>query len=290
MNLPLILAFTVFIGWGTGDIFTIIVTRRIGANLSTFLVFFFSFILTLFVIPFAPHDFGLITFPLLMLNIFLGILYVSGNALIAEAFRLSSAPLVGIIIQSFPAVVLILSAVIFKDKITNLQMVFTSIIFLGVFLSSVDLRKLFRAEKIIDKGTGIALVAVIFLSLYFTFLRIPINTYGWFLPNFIGTACFPIVLLFMRNRKEKFIIPRSRMVLISAFLVGLLIRAGDFALNYGLFIPNASSLVVPIASASPILFVTLSFLIFKDKVTKQQISGIIMTLIGIVLLATFGQI
>lgn len=290
MNLPLILAFTVFIGWGTGDIFTIIATRRIGATLTTLWVFFFSFLLTLIAMPLAPHNFALITFPLLLLNIFLGILYISSNVLISEALRISSAPLVGVIIQSFPAVVLVLSALIFKDKISNLQVVFISIIFLGVFLSSVDLRKLFKTKQILDRGVGIALLSMIFASLYFTFLRIPMNTYGWFLPNFIGTACFPVIFLFMKNRKEKFSIPKSKTVLISVFLVGLLIRAGDFALNYGLSIPNASSIVAPIASASPILFVTLSFLIFKDKVTKQQVSGIVITLIGIVLLATYGQI
>lgn len=288
MNLPLILAFTVFIGWGTGDIFTTFATRKIGATLTTFWIFFFSFILTLIALPFAPHNFGLITFPLLLLNTFLGILYISSNVLISEALRISSAPLVGVIIQSFPAVVLILSALIFKDKVTPIQIIFISIIFIGVFLASVDLKKLFKAKNIIDKGVGTALISMVFASLYFTLLRIPMNAYGWFLPNFIGTACFPIILLFMRNRNEKFIIPKSRAILISVFLVGLLIRTGDFALNYGLLIPNASSLVAPIASASPILFVTLSFLIFKDKVTKQQISGIITTLIGIVLLATFG--
>lgn len=288
MNLPLILAFIVFIGWGTGDIFTIIATRRIGAKLSTFWVFFFSFLLTLLVIPFVPHDFKLITFPLLIFNIFLGIIYVLGNLLIGEAFRISSAPLVGIIVQAFPAAVLVLSAIIFKDKITTQQAGFIIIIFFGVLLSSVDLKSLFRVKKIIDRGTGIALIATMLLSFYFTFLRIPINVYGWFLPNFIATACFPIIFLFIRNDKKSFFIPKSKTVLISVFLVGLLIRAGDFALNYGLSIPNASSLVAPIASASPILFVTLSALIFKDKVTKQQVLGIVITLIGIVLLATFS--
>lgn len=289
MNLAIVLALITFFGWGTGDLFTIVATRKIGANLTTFWVFFFSFLLSLLLLPFAPHEITAITLPLLTFNIFLGILYVAGNVLVSEAFRISSAPLVGIIIQAFPAVVLVLSALIFKDIITSTQAIFIIIIFLGVLLCSVDLQKILKSEKIIDKGTVLALIAMVFLSVFFTFSRILINSYGWFLPSFIASACFPIIYLFIRKRKEKFIFPKEKFVLVAVFMVGLLIRSGDFALNYGLALPNASSIVAPIAGAAPILFVTMSYFIFKDKVTKQQVIGIITTLVGIILLTTVGQ-
>ncbi len=284
MNLPIILALVTFIGWGTGDLFTVVATRKIGALLTTFWVFAFSFFLSLLVFPLVPHSFGSITLPLLMFNIFLGILLVSGNVLISEAFRISSAPLVGIIIQAFPAVVLVLSALIFHDVITPIQMVFTAVIFCGVFLCSVDLGKLKRAEKILDRGTTLALIAMVFLSTFFTFSRILINAYDWFLPSFIATACFPIILLFIHVKKEQFTFPKELPILGATFMIALLIRSGDFALNWGLSIPRASSIVAPIAGAAPILFVITSSVIFKDKLTKQQVAGIVTTLIGIVLL------
>lgn len=284
----LVLALVTFFGWGTGDLFTIVASRKIGATLTTFWLFFFSFLLSLLLLPFVPHDIKAITLPLLFLNIFLGIIYVSGNVLISEAFRISSAPLVGIIIQAFPAIVLLLSALIFKDKITFPQLIFISVIFIGVFLCSVDIKKLLKSEKIFDRGTILALIAMAFLSTFFTLSRIPINTYGWFLPTFIANACFPIIFLFMIKRKEKFRPPKSAFVLFSTFMVGLLIKSGDFALNYGLTIPNASSLVAPIAGASPILFVTLSYFIYKDPLTKQQLIGILITLLGIILLTSLG--
>jgi len=95
MSLAIFLALITFFGWGTGDLFTVVATRKVGASLTTFWVFFFSFLLSLIALPFAPHDIGAITLPLLALNIFLGVLLISGNVLISEAFRLSSAPLVG---------------------------------------------------------------------------------------------------------------------------------------------------------------------------------------------------
>lgn len=286
MNLAITLALITFVGWGTGDLFTVVATRKIGGSLTVFWVFFFSFLLSLLLIPFAPTNLNSITLPLLLLNLFLGVLVVSGNVLVAKAFHESSAPLVGIIVQAFPAVVLLLSALIFKDVITPMQVGLIAIIFAGVTLCSVDFKKLLGSEKIIDRGMLFALGAMICLSIYFTFSRIVISAYGWFLPNFISTACFPIVYLFIKAQKEKFEIPKSLTVLGATFMVGLLIRAGDFALNYGLTLPNASSIVAPIASASPILFVVMSALVFKDKVSRQQVVGIVTALVGIVLLTT----
>jgi drug/metabolite transporter (DMT)-like permease len=289
MDFAVILGLITFFGWGTGDLFTIVSTRRIGANLTTFWIFFFCFLMALVILPFVPHDFSRMTLALLIMNIVLGILYVSGNVLISEAFRLSSAPLVGIIIQSFPAVVLLLSALVFKDVVTSTQSFFIALIFLGVLLCSVDIGKIKRSKKLVDKGTKLALIAMVFLSIYFTFLRIPINNYGWYLPNLISTACFPIIYLFVKKTKEKFYFPKEKIVIFACFMVGFLIRSGDFALNWGLSLPNASSIVAPIAGASPILFVTLSYFIFKDKLTKQQVFGIITTLTGLILLTSLGQ-
>ncbi len=284
MNLPLILGLITFLGWGTGDLFTVVAARKIGATRTVFWVFFFSFVLSLLAFPFAPHNFQLITVPLLLFNLFLGVLFVSANVCVAEAFRLSSAPLVGIIIQGFPAVVMVLSALVYHDTITPLQWVLAGVIFVGVMLCSVDFQKLRTSEKIIDRGVVVALIAMVFLSVFFTFSRILINAYGWYLPTLIANACFPIIYLFMRIRKEKFIFPKEGVVIGSTFMVGLLIRAGDFALNYGLSIPNASSLVAPISSAAPILFAIISYVLFKDKLMKQQVIGIIVTIAGILLL------
>jgi drug/metabolite transporter (DMT)-like permease len=288
VNRAILLGLVTFFGWGTGDLFTIVATRKIGATLATFWIFFFGFLLSAILLPVAPHDLTGITLPLLALNIFLGILYVSGNVLVSEAFRLSSAPLVGIIVQAFPAVVLLLSHFVFGDIITPIQSVFIVVIFTGVILCSVDFKSLMASQKLFDKGTLIALLAMVFLSIYFTFSRIPINAYGWYLPNLISTACFPIIILFIRKRKEKMAMPGEFKILFSAFMVGFLIRAGDFALNYGLSLPNSSSVVAPIASASPILFAILSYLIFKDKLNRQQVAGIITTLAGIISLAVFA--
>lgn len=46
-----------------------------------------------------------------------------------------------------------------------------------------------------------------------------------------------------------------------------------------------TSIVAPIAGASPVLFVLLAPFVVKDPIIKQQVIGIIITLIGIVALS-----
>lgn len=67
----------------------------------------------------------------------------------------------------------------------------------------------------------------------------------------------------------------------------VLVRLAEFAYSLGISYGQVA-IVAPIAGANPTLFVLLSFLIFKDPITRQQIAGIITTLIGIVLLSVFS--
>ena len=289
MHLTFLLAFITFIGWGTGDLFTIFAVRKIGTKLTVIWIFIFSFLLSLIALPFSPHNFAAVTFPLLCLNIFLGVLFVTGNIMVTEAFRISSAPLIGVIIPSFPAAVLVLSSLLYHDKITPVQILCIIIVLIGVTLCCINFELLKRSRKIFDRGTLLALVAITFFSIFFILSRILINSYDWFLPTFFATACFPIAFFIFVQGKEKFILPKNQQVIFAMFMVALLIGAGDFAFNYGLSLPNASGIVTPIANSAPILFVVSSYLIFKDKLTKQQIAGIGITLCGLVLLALFGQ-
>ena len=122
MGIAFVLGLIVYIGWGAGDIFGVYATRKLGAYLTTFFVLLFGFLLSSLYIPFALDDLHKITVGLFVINFALGAAYLSGNFLVNEAFRQSSASIVGIIIQSFPAIVLLLSALIFKDPISSKQL------------------------------------------------------------------------------------------------------------------------------------------------------------------------
>lgn len=229
--------------------------------------------------------------PLLILNVILGFGACFGNFLLNEGFKRSSASLVGIIVQAFPAIVLLLSALIFKDALSMNQVLWTCVIFFGVFLCMVNFADFKKSDIFTDSGVRLALIAAFIFVIYFTFLRVFADVYGWFWPNYISIATFPLVL-FVAKRifkiKEALIIPKSKKVLLATIVSAILLRGGDIALNSGISAGLAST-VAPIAGASPTLFILLASLIYKDPVSTQQKVGIGISLLGIVLLSFWGR-
>ena len=141
-----------------------------------------------------------------------------------------------------------------------------------------------------DLGIRLALLAAVIFAVYLTFLRVFIDQYGWFWPNYISFMTFPIALFAYKKifkSKETITVPKNSKVLLATFLSALLLSGGDIALNSGIS-GGFASVITPIAGASPTLFLTLSSFIFKDPVTKQQKIGIGVTLLGILLLSLFS--
>ena len=286
----LILGLISYFGWGTGDIFGVYASRKIGAYKATAYVFIFGFVIASFYVPFALSEITLIPISLLIINFLVGSAYLTGNILLNEGFRRSSASLVGVIVQSFPALVLVLSALIFKDPITTTQILWVILIFFGVFLCTFDFGDLRNKKIIKDEGVKYALIAAGIFSLYFTFLRVFADVYGWFWPNYISFASFPLALFFAKklfSYKDKVGVIKSKPVLLATLMSGILLRSGDISLNVGIA-SGFSSIVAPLAGAAPTLFVVMSALIYKDHITKQQKYGIVLTLLGIVLLSFFS--
>ena len=72
-------------------------------------------------------------------------------------------------------------------------------------------------------------------------------------------------------------------LIINSAMVG----SGSLSFNYAIS-KGLVAIVAPIAGSYPTLFALLAFLVFKDSITRQQIFGIGVTLMGIVLLSFFS--
>lgn len=275
-----------YFGWGTGDIFGTIASRKIGAYSTTFWVFIVAIILFSFYIPFALADLTKLNFTLFITIVSLGFLYIAGNVAFNEGVRRSNAPLIGTIAGSFPAVTLIISIFFLNEAITFNQIMAAITIFTGVVLATVDIRELTGGNLIKDKGVLFALFSMFAWGAYFAFIKGPVREVGWFWPLYIAFWLFPFIYLFMSYKKIK-LVKLNKNALLVTVASAILIRSGDFGFNLALN-KGLTALVAPIGGSYPTLYAILSFFIFKDPITKQQIAGIITTLIGIVLLSVFS--
>ena len=281
-------AFLAFIGWGVGDIFVAVSARKLNAysstvwslSLTTFLLGILSF--------FFLDDLKNMTPSIFLLNSFLGFLLISGIIAFREAFIRGASPIVSVISASFAVVTTILSVIFFQEKLTQPQIIAVLIIFAGLLLTMLNFNDLKKRELRFNKSILLAIFSMFAFGAYFAFIKIPVSEIGWFWPNYISlVAPFPLLLLFIKIRKIKIIKPNQNGALVPLILSFALARTGELSYNLGIS-KGFASVVAPISGANPVLFVILSAIFLKDPVTKQQILGIITTLIGIVLLSTFS--
>ncbi len=282
----LLFALISYVGWGAGDIFGTIATRKIGAYSTSFWEYLFGFVLLSFYAPFAIGALSGLTFGTLLLNILLGLVLLVAFVFFNEGLRIGNASLVGTIAASFASLVVVFSIVFFGEIVSKQQIVAIVIIFIGLLLSSLDFVEM-KKGFVLDKSVLFAILTMLCWGTYFTFIKIPIEEIGWFWPNYFSMSMFPLLLVYMRLKNIGLSNPFRKNVLFALTGESVLVSGATLSYNVAISI-GLASIVAPIAGSYPTLFVILAFLIFKDRIRRQQIAGIIAALIGIVLLSVFS--
>lgn len=274
-----------YVGWATGDIFGTIATRKIGSYLTNFYIYLLVTILFAFYIPFSFQELTKFSFNILFLNLFLGVIFTIATFLVLEALRIGNSSLIATISWSYAWIVVIFSLIFFNEKVDITQIISILVILSGLVLSTVNFKDL-KANILNDRSIRLAFLALALFGIYFTFIKIPSKEVGWFWPSYITDIVGLIIMIFYGLRKFNF--SKKHLSSIGAIAISdVLVGTGNFSYNYAVSI-GASSIIAPIAGSSLTLYVLLSFLVFKDKITKQQVLGIVTTLVGIVLLSFFS--
>lgn len=276
-----------YLGWGVGDVFTTLVTRKIGAYSTSFWFALGMLVVSIFYAPFGIGNLNNLTVNILILNLLLGTLLAIAALCFNQALKIGNPSLVGTIGAAFSALVVVFSIIFLGEIITGKQLLSMVLIFIGIVLSSLDLKALTKRENIVNRGVILALAAMFLWGIYFTFIKIPIREIGWFWPSFISGVSSVVLLSTLGFKGMKLIRPSTGKTLFYLILTIATVKTAELSFNYAIS-QGLTSVVAPIAGSYPTLFVLLAFLIFKDPITRQQIAGIIATLIGIVLLSYFS--
>lgn len=284
---PLIFALITYVTWGLGDVANAVAARALGAERALLRVIIVSTILFLPIIPSHLWELSALTPALFVVVVVLGGLQVIGNIALNTSLRLIKAPLALTIFSSYAALIVVLSVLFFHDPITPLQIVYTGLIFFGIFLctyiSSND--KQTREHK---KGIYFAILGLICIGVFFTLVKPVIALIGWFWPIYAVTLWIP-VLLFLHTKENRRAVPIPwKTGIVPVILTALFLRIGDFSFNVALD-KGLTAIVAPIAGAYPTLSVVLAYFVFREKLSSRQIIGIILTLIGIIALGVAGN-
>jgi len=284
--MALTFAFVSFFAWGIGILFEAIAARKLESYSALFWGFLLSLAAASIYAPFVLPDLKNLTLFVALTNIFVAFFFIAGIVTYYEGLKKGNPTIVAAISSSFPAVIVVLSIVFLGEKINFYQLFSIAVIFVGLFLSSANLKELYRNKFFKDRGVVLAILTMISWGIALTFIKIPVEQIGWFWPTYFVFALTPIIFLFMRVSKKKLVWPSKQIwppLIISAILVRVAEYAYNFAISKGLV-----AVVAPIAGANPVLFVPLAFFVFKEPITRQQLLGIALTLTGIVALSFFS--
>ena len=280
----ILFALVAHVGWATSDIFGAMVSRKIGGYSLTFWSYVIRIPVLALYLPFDLVNLSALTPRNFFISALLAVVLLFGTSCFFEAFRAANASLVGTVGAAFVVPTVILSVLFFGERLSSAQILTISVIVVGLVMTSLDFRTLRQRGVILERGVGLALIAMLCWGIYYAFIRLPVEEIGWFLPAYIGFLVSPIVLVLMKVQKVTLESPLRGGVLPAFVAAVILGAAANFGYNLGIS-SGYTSIVAPIAGAYPILFVCLSAWVFKDRLQRYQLWGIIISLIGIVTLS-----
>lgn len=286
-NSTLLLALLAFFGWGTGDLFVAFNSRALGSFSAAIWRITLTCVFYTALLVFGAFSFQIVTTRILGIIAALTVVGILGIICFYEGMRRGKAVIAGAITSCFSAVVVILSIIFFSEQVTVAKIAATGIILIGIILTSAPLN---RIQKLVthDRGVPWAVAAMFLWGIFFTFVKIPSREIGPFLTGYLYSLSFlPILVGIMMIRRERIQIPSSRKTWLWVISQSIVITLAEVAYNTAVA-KGAASLVAPLASSSPVLFVVLAFFFLRERITKQQLIGILLTLGGIVTLSFWG--
>lgn len=280
MNGSILAAIGAHIGYAVGDIFVTKTAKKAGGANAAFWVNAFGL---LFVIPLVFFfDFSGVSISMIGIIFLLAVLSNLVYVGFTKALEIGNPSLVGAIAGAFPAITVVLSVIFYHETLNHSQVLAVAVTIIGVVLSSVNIAGLLktRHKLKVDKSVGLAIFAFLGWGVYFTFIREPVEAIGWFWTNTI-VLIFSIVILYVMLRKNISNVTKDKSTAKYAIPAAILVTGATFMVN--LAIENGqSSIVAPIVGSYPALFVLLAYFVFKEKLNKQQIAGVVITLVGVV--------
>lgn len=272
-------------GWGTSDFFANITSEKIGHEKA----FFWSqiagaFLIVLFMLFLSP---SLPSLPLIGLTMLGGVAYALGYLLFYKGLEIGNVSVVSTVVNLGVLFMIFISFFLRGQKLTALQVPAIILILLGIIIISVNIEDLKKGTVSLLRGVKETLLATImFGALYW-----PLNEFVVEKANLLTVSLITkltavaFVFLISLFQKRSLIIKKTSIRLTTLVaLVGILEAIAVLAVAYGLTYGDGI-IVAPVSSALTIVTVGLAVIFLKEKLTKIQITGIAMVIVGIIMTA-----
>jgi uncharacterized membrane protein len=214
------------------------------------------------------------------------ITYTFGYLYFYKAFEIGNVSVVSAAVN-LNVVVAIILAIIFKgQRLVGIQQLAVALILIGVTLVALNIKDLLNSKVSLLAGVKETVFASIAFGAYWNLSEYLAEQTGW-LPTSFWVKVISIGLLFSLSiyKKENLgLKEKNKNLLLLVGAVGLLEAFAVAAVNFGLSVGDVV-LVSPISSALSLVTISMAVIFLKERLTRTQVAGIGITLVGIVLTA-----
>ena len=284
---PILAAFLAMLCWGFGDFLIQRSTRKIG-DVET--LFFIGIIGSVILLPFVLPDFdSLLIADNAALLIFLGIITFIVAIINFESLKKGKLSVVEVVLELELPITVLLGVVFFGEVLSWFHYVFLALILVGLILVAVPRIRIKHFASGLEKGLWLALVTAIGYGFVNYFTGVAAVTVSPLIAIWSAWLIFTIItfvfiffrkkkgLLFVHMRKSwKIIIPMGILDTFGWVFYSIAILGTGLAIATG------------ITESYPVIALLLGIFINKEKLSFQQVIGIVLVLVASIALGVMA--
>jgi len=294
LDISIFIGLVVMLCWGVAGFLMTIPTRKIGVLKTQFISNGLALIPTTIVTILFFKNITISSFNLFLI-ILSGFFMVGGIYNFYKGIEIGDVSLISSINGAYSMITVILAVLLLGEKLSIIKIASIVLIFSGLFLASVNLKK-FKELKVV-KGIKFAIIGMVLQGIQFFIIGILAKEIMFFGIHSATTSSINVYIftgfiysaLFIGFAASKKQVPRLKELKHKyfplLFLATTIMFAGAWLLlNYGISIGNVS-ILMPITSLNPIVAIILAVIFYKEKLVLNQKLGILTILIGLFMIS-----
>lgn len=213
-------------------------------------------------------------------------LYTAGYLYFYKAFEIGNVSVVSATINLNTVIAIILAYLFLGQRLDGWQIPAIIMVIVGIILVSINFNDLKKNGFSLLVGVKETILASIAFGIFWNLSQMLSGSIGWIsLTFFVKIISIILMIIFsIIFKKEKLFEKNVKNFLPVIALVGILETFAVASVNFGLSIGELV-IVTPISSALSIVTISMAVIFLKEKISKTQTIGILMTVVGIVMSA-----
>lgn len=280
---PIIFGLSGMVGIGVLNILVSLLNRNEDSFKIGFLIQLGNALATLALFPFLYKENPGITvfFSLIVAGITGALAFVFIN----KAFKEGKASINSPIISTWGMITAVFGFIFLNEDFYLSKGISILLIVLGIFLSSIDIKTLLKSKSFkLIAGVKWSVLAALNLGISFFTMTYFAADNHWYSVSLFTRFWTIITYFVMAGTTHKPILTYFKNLPLLLFFAIFVDVTSFLMMNIG-YTTAEPGVVSVITSASPALTIVLSFLILKEKISKQQLFGVVVVISGIILLA-----